>query len=141
MPGVCPRDPSGAGRRLRCDGAARLDTSERAPLATAHGSTGRGRPGSPPHGDVLLAVGSLLAEDSDPAPRLSDKDASWHDRAQAERRRGRRRLAVTRLRAAAPQSAPRRPWELDLASPPAATSGPRLSPWRAGRASAETTRR
>src|SRR5689334_15923360 len=113
----------------------------RARLATAHGSTGRGRPESPPHSDVLLAVGTLLAEDSDPAPRPSDKDASWHDRAQAERRRGRRRPAVIRWRAAPQQSAPTLPSELDLASPPAATSGLRLSPLHAGRASAETTRR
>src|SRR5882724_5596235 len=108
---------------------------------TAHGSTGRARPGSLPHSGVLPALRLPLEEDSDLALQLSYKDASWHDRALAERRRDRRRPAVTRPRAALQRSLPTRPWELDSSSPPAATSGSRLSQSHAGRASAGTTRR
>src|SRR5437879_1034983 len=108
--------------------------------ASAHGSMGRARPGNLPHSGVLSAGGVVLAEDSDPAPPPSDKDARWHDRARAERPRDRRRTAANRSPAARRQSVPMRPWQLDSSSQPAAMSGLRLSQSHAGRASTETTR-
>src|ERR1700732_1235001 len=54
--------------------------SRSAVTARAHGSTGRERPGNPPHSGVLSAAGGVvLAEDSGLAPLPSDKDARWHD--------------------------------------------------------------
>src|SRR2546430_9486527 len=63
---------------------------------TSHGSRGREKPESLPHSGVLPALRLALEEDSDLALQLSDKDASSRDRALAERRRDRRRTAVTR---------------------------------------------
>src|ERR1700682_6097545 len=100
---------------------------------------GRERPENLPHSGVLSAGGVVLVEDSDLAPPPSDKDARWHDRAPAERQRDRRRMVANRSPAVPQQSAPTRPWQMDSSSPPAATSGLRLSQTHAGRASMETT--
>src|SRR3974390_2693451 len=90
-----------AGSAEHSDGAAFRGCS-----ASAHDSTGRARPGNPPHSDDLSAGGALLAEDSGQAPPPSGKDASWRDRAPAERRRDRRRMAVSPLPAIPQRSIP-----------------------------------
>src|SRR5882757_10693950 len=85
-------------------------------VTCSHGSTGRERPGNPPHSDVLSAGGVVLVEDWGLAPPPSDKDARWHDRAPAERQRDRRRAVANRSPAVPQQSAPTRPWPMDFSS-------------------------
>src|SRR5215469_2229832 len=61
---------------------------------TSHGSRGREKPGNPPHSGDLSAGWTALVGDSDQAPPPSDRDARWHGRALAERRRARRKTVA-----------------------------------------------
>ena len=84
-------------------------------------------------------AGLSLWRNLDLARPPSENDARWHDRAPAERPRDRRRTAANRSPAGPQQSTPKRPWQMDFLSQPAATSGLRLSRSRADRASTERT--
>src|SRR5438874_2535759 len=91
-----------------------------AALASVRGSTGRVRPGNPPHSGDLSVGGAVLPVDSGQARPPSDKDARWHDRAPAARRRDRRRTAANRSPAVPQQPDPIPPSELDFPLRPAA---------------------